>query len=264
MLLRVLPWITEDCIAFLNGIFKWLPYHLGRPLNVLEIGSGNSTLYFWSKGCRIVSIESDKDYTRAVKDIIKVATSRDSVTTGAATDPKLCDSSLETINATKFDDIPAEIWTRQFDLVVNNGIFRHECLEKIVKNFPDALIIQDNLEYCSNIGDLMYSAGYPERIASYREVLRSEKFEKIIFEQPEGRDGFSQQDATGWECPLRWMTAAIWSRQHPIFSKSLLTNKGFPVISKEGFSDEDIKTVRERSDSVKRIVRGFDLKKDYL
>ena len=73
MKIRCLPWYTQDCITFLNNLFKWFPGVLQKTPTVLEIGGGNSTLYYLSKGCSVVCIESDDAYIDSIIGIARSA-----------------------------------------------------------------------------------------------------------------------------------------------------------------------------------------------
>jgi len=66
--LRTIPWLTSETIRFLNNLLRWYPLYVKRKINILEIGSGNSTLFFLGKpDVSIYSFESDSDYLILLK-----------------------------------------------------------------------------------------------------------------------------------------------------------------------------------------------------
>ncbi len=249
MIIRCLPWYTTGSITFINNIMKWYPHILNRNLKVLEIGAGNSSLYFLSKGCSIVSVESD-DF--CVDSIIGSACSfgfnaKKSEWKDFKFKIPISFSSpeLQIFKAQTIKDMPQNIFDYDWDIIVNDGISRHECLEGILQNNKNSIIILDNVEYCANWGTLQRSTAYPLRIKVYREFLRSSEYNHYFFEQEEGRSGHSSPDSFGWEAPHRWITSIGWRRNH-IMNILMVTNIGFPLVNMQGIADEDIKTVRDR------------------
>jgi hypothetical protein len=66
-MLRVLPWITDGAIDFLDT-FILERRKIGFSTKVFEFGSGNSTLYFLSKGCFVTSVEHDTSWAKKIID----------------------------------------------------------------------------------------------------------------------------------------------------------------------------------------------------
>ena len=147
--------------------------------------------------------------------------------------------------ARSIDDFPKHLFTLGWDFIVNDGISRHECLEGIIRDNQDAVIVLDNVEYCANWGLLQRSSAYPPRIKAYRAFLRSSAYCNFLFEQGEGRIGHALPDALGWEAPHRWISSVGYRRSH-LLSRLMVTNIGFPLVNMEGISDEDVLSVRER------------------
>ncbi len=242
MKLRIMPWLTDGSVDFLNNVFKWYPTYLGRQLRVLEFGCGNSTLYFASKGCSVVSIESTQKYRQATEGALNVADTTRGCFVG----------SVEFLHAETLTDVPEDIWTLPFDIVLvdgPDGMARHKTLERFAESslLASSLLIVDNVEYMSNWGNLDIHAAYPARVVSFRRFYRDVADNVLIFETPWGRDGGALADAVGFEAHARVMTAVSWSKEHEVFGKSLLTTTGLPVVSPEGFNDADLATLRARS-----------------
>jgi len=269
MILRCLPWYTEGSISFINNLMKWYPNVLNRNLKVLEIGAGNSTLYFLSKGCSVVSIESDGSCINAI-----IGAARSFMFNARYTDWKdfnfklpilFSEPELHIFKAQTIKDIPNNIFDFDWDIIINDGISRHECLEEISQNNKNSIVILDNAEYCSNWGTLQRSSAYPPRIKAYREFLRSSEYSHYLFEQEEGRSGHASSDSFGWEAPHRWITSIGWRRNH-IMSRLMVTNIGFPLVNMEGITDEDIKSVRDRcpySPDSLEFEKTLELKRTY-
>ena len=60
-----LPWLTLPCIKFLDNYLKNNPKS-----KILEIGGGNSTLYFKKNGYNVKTIESDLKFKNYLKNIL--------------------------------------------------------------------------------------------------------------------------------------------------------------------------------------------------
>lgn len=243
--MRVLPWLPDDAIAFLNTLFKWWPLLLGRPLKVLEFGCGNSTLYFASKGCSVTSVESVDEYSSAVS----AALAHADLTYG----PFVGEVSF--VSAANINEVPTRLWSMDFDVVLidgPNGVSRHELLEAFSRSdlMENAMLVVDNVEYMANWGSLDIHAAYPERIRSFRNFYRNLAERGLFFESRWGRSGGAVPDATGWESDTRVIAAITWGRNHPVFGKALLTASGLPIVSPEGWDDGDVDSVRSRSEVV--------------
>ncbi len=55
-----LPWLVYDAISFLEELVE-------PECRVLEVGGGNSTIWFLQRGARVTSIESDAAWTEAIQ-----------------------------------------------------------------------------------------------------------------------------------------------------------------------------------------------------
>ena len=64
-MLRVLPWLTDGATDFIDNFINFRCIN-GLSTKVFEFGSGNSTLYFLSKGCEVTSVEHDFDWAERV------------------------------------------------------------------------------------------------------------------------------------------------------------------------------------------------------
>jgi hypothetical protein len=259
MKLRVLPWLTPNCINFLNNLFKWLPASTSpAKLNILEVGGGNSSLYFLSKGCKIVTIESDDNFIEVLRNAATaVGFSVDICTANNQTsfiDQSSAD--LKIIKATNISEIEKSVLLKDYDIFINDGISRHEFLEFYIINKMKSILILDNCEYCANCGYLSLSSAYPERIKSYRKFLRSSSHKHYLFEQIEGRDGHGIPDATGSEITGRWISAITWPNDSK-FAKYIVTDLGLPMVIKDGLNDSDISTVREKNPYLPELSDKF-------
>ncbi len=214
MKLRIQPWLTSDCVRFIQNFFKWYPAFSNKSLQVLEFGAGNSTLFFLEKGCAVTSFESKPTYIDALHHMAK-----------GLDETKYA---LNLTKAEKFSDIPEEIFTQDWDIIMIDGIARREILEKAILMKSDALIILDNIEHAAGWGKI-----FPlqkQRAMAYRKFLQSPDYQHYLFEQQEGRDGHATPDSTGFESPHRWISSVAW-RQESLFGKLLLTQLGLPLVT---------------------------------
>lgn len=247
MILRTLPWFTDDSILFLNNLFKWYPKEINKELTLLEFGGGNSTLYFLQKNCKILTVESNDEF---IKDLYSLA-----ISTGATAkiveslsqvEESFLNFDLIILKAKSYDEIGSSIFgIVNWDIIVNDGISRKEVLQMFYKESKNSILILDNCEYCANWGRLARSSAKVDTVRVYREFLRNNDWNKYLFEQKEGRDGYCTTDATGWESPNKWVTGVLWNKNH-ILNKFMITNIGFPLINLEGISDKDINSLEKR------------------
>jgi predicted O-methyltransferase YrrM len=117
------PWLGYRAVKYLDSIIKpdW---------NVLEFGSGMSSLFFASRCKRLVSIESDRAWFEEMQQIF--------VKEGLAN----VDYRFRTID--EYAVIP-DLADRSFDLIIVDGLIRDQCakvaLEKVK---PGGVIFLDN------------------------------------------------------------------------------------------------------------------------
>jgi hypothetical protein len=115
-----LPWITYPAIDLLATVdFE------GR--RVLEFGAGQSTLWWRSRGARVISFEDSAEWRRRVQ----------SASPGA--DVRLVDQDLR--------DFPDHLRSERFDVVMIDGL-RRQVAAKIAREViaPSGCIMQDNSE----------------------------------------------------------------------------------------------------------------------
>lgn len=129
-MLRVLPWITDGATDFIDNFINERTKR-GLQTHVFEFGSGNSTLYFLSKGCSVVSIEHDFDWAEKVIATADAFGYKDQLTLHKAARPYWH----------LYDDVG-------FDITVIDGRDRVSCLKHILENVfnKDQIIVFDNTE----------------------------------------------------------------------------------------------------------------------
>lgn len=271
MNLRVVPWLTPALTDFLNNTFKWYSKLVGHQTTVLEWGGGNSSLYFLQKKCKVMTVESDTAFLESVSSMAKnlghtvcvVQNVEDAL-------KKYNDHDLTILNVPDLQSIGTNIFDAlPWDIVVNDGISRDEVLDAVGAMKGSPIVILDNAEYCANWGHLERSSGKKKRATTYRNFIRNPDWQKYLFEQPEGRDGYCAADSFGWESPNRWISSVFWKNDH-LFQKLMVTHLGFPLVNLDGLADEDLKDLEERCpfdwDKMEWVVGPFpealDLKLD--
>ena len=249
---RIIPWWADDSILFLNNIFKWYPNILKRSLTALEIGGGNSTLYLLNKGCKVTTIEGDNRYIDYITTVAQSAgfSVGKSKSFTQDLDNDLSIIEIDPYERKKFNEghwyssLNLDKVELKFDILINDGIDRVKFLEKF-SHCHSSLLIIDNCEVASNWGRLTKSSADPIKAKTYRNFLRDFSWNKIIFEQGEGRDGRSLPDFVGVESDHRSITTIAWHSTH-FFNSMMLTNKGFPVVNQNGENDNDLITLKDR------------------
>ena len=249
---RIIPWWADSAIVFLNNIFKWYPNLLRRQCSVLETGGGNSSLYLLNKRCRVTTIEGDQRYINYMAN----------VATNAGFKVNVCDKfnvnkdydlniiQVDKYERKKFDDghwyssLKIDNVKLEFDILINDGIDRLFFLKKFIKSYNSILIL-DNVECAANWGKLTKLSADTNRSSEYRKFLRNTSWNKISFEQAEGRNGRTVADFIGVESDHRKITTVAWYKNH-LFNKMMITDKGFPIVNDEAIDDYDLKALKEK------------------
>jgi len=215
----------------------------------VNLGGGNSTIYFLQKGCKVLTVENDEQFIDDLNQVAKIMKLNSKVIRDVVSDIQieLEDYDLIILKASCYQDIKANIFspTNKWDIVMNDGISRSDILKDITTNLQNSIIVLDNCEYCANWGRLARSSAKVNQSTTYRSFLRDTAWNKYIFEQKEGRDGYSVPDACGWESPNRWATAICWHESH-ILNKYMITHLGFPLVNLSGIEDKDLETLEKR------------------
>lgn len=132
-----IPWYTYPAIEYLR--------HLDfSDMNVLELGSGNSTKWWLERSKSVVSVEHDVRWYSKVSNSLFLNESRLTY--------RLIENKYEYISSVSHD----------FDVVIIDGVYRKECAEEILRTDCQkiGLIIFDNSDW------------YPETIKKLRNNLR--------------------------------------------------------------------------------------------
>lgn len=131
-----LPWLSWSCVEFLEEFL--------RPgMAVLEYGGGGSTLYFARKGCRVVTVEGYRRWSRLIR---------------ARLDEALGDAApaVEIREIAGIDDgePPRDEYVRQvhsggpWDVILVDGAHRLACLEASRDELrPNGVLIFDNADF---------------------------------------------------------------------------------------------------------------------
>lgn len=178
MITRIIPWMTDDSVQFIEKFIR----SKSKNLNILEFGSGASTLYFSSRCKSIVTFEHNLEWADTVRE--------------TATALKMNNLTLlckEEYDKCFLSDIQ-NFKNKQFELISIDGINRVECLEKCVSNnllTDNGIFVLDNTERVFH---------YQKQYGKYLEILEKD-YELINFEQTK------QYDFTGWCPPHKWITS---------------------------------------------------------
>jgi hypothetical protein len=122
---KPVPWFTYPAIEYLNQLDL-------SHMRVLEFGSGASTLYWARRTKHVVSIEDSKSWYERMK-------------------PQL-PSNVDYINAPTQEEIvrAATELTSQFDLIINDGVYRYDCAVASRSKLADGgIVIVDNSDWCT-------------------------------------------------------------------------------------------------------------------
>lgn len=129
-----LPWFTYPAITFLQSLDL-------QNKEVLEWGSGNSSLFFANRVKSIISIENDHIWYEHVNR------------------KKLENQQIVLTNLEDYEKKPSE-FNKKFDIVIVDGKKRYECaleVPKYLKN--DGLVILDNSDWYKNSAKMIRNLG---------------------------------------------------------------------------------------------------------
>lgn len=124
-----IPWYTYPAIEYLNNLDL-------TNLNILEYGSGNSSIYFLNKGSDLVSIEDNKDWFKKIE-------------------TKTNNNHKYILTEDKHEYVERNSEIKNVDIIVIDGILRKECSVYIVKKINSSetmptMIIFDNSDWYPN------------------------------------------------------------------------------------------------------------------
>lgn len=183
--MRVVPWITDGAREFIDGFLH--ERKRGRTTTtVFEFGSGSSTLYFLSRGCRVVSVEHNPEWHSRVQ---------------VAAEAFGWANRLEAILSERpYDNAIGE---RQCDVLFVDGRDRVRCVEtNLPRVRPDGLVVIDNTERLRG---------------RYRAMLDlMTDLDCVHFEQPAHRghgEVINYRDHAGTIVSHRWITTCAWWKQ---------------------------------------------------
>jgi hypothetical protein len=133
-----LPWFTYPFIEFLNSIDL-------SNLNILEFGSGNSSIYWLCKQIKLTSIENDYVwFTQVTKEMDAK---------GLKANLKYCQTIQEYVAEAEKSG--------EFDIIVVDGRYRFDVINSMCKHFKDgSMVIFDNSDWHPNSCKLLRSQGF--------------------------------------------------------------------------------------------------------
>jgi hypothetical protein len=184
-MLRVLPWITDGAVDFLDGLIFDRSRKSG-PVRVFEFGLGNSTLYFLSRGCHVIAIDHDEAWVNSVKGASDAFGYSDRLGIAAHSRP-----------------YNAAYKPSDYDIISIDGRDRVSCLKTVIEAgvSEKTVLLLDNTERVSG-----------GRYAEYAELLKD--FRQIHFEHPcvpgvDPRHG-NYKDKSGGRVGHRWLTTVAY------------------------------------------------------
>ena len=121
--LKPIPWFTYSAIEYLKE-------RLNNRLNILEFGSGNSTLFFAERVKKVISFEHSKDWH---KKILKKIPANVELTITSSLSAK--------------DYLKPLVEELRFDVIIVDGLFRNECITVSLEHLSEiGVIILDDSE----------------------------------------------------------------------------------------------------------------------
>lgn len=154
-MLRVLPWITDGATDFIDNFINERVKR-GLETRVFEFGSGNSTLYFLSRGCFVESVEHDFEWAEKIEKTANAFKCSEKLTLHKSERPYF----------QLYQDTG-------FDITLIDGRDRVKCLEHVLKTLSnrEQIIVFDNSE--------RFDYKYEEAIS----LIKKHNLKAIHFEQ---------------------------------------------------------------------------------
>lgn len=199
-MMRILPWITDGAVGFLDG-YLFANIKAGSKFKVFEFGTGNSTLYFLSRGCWVTGVDHDEKWVKSVRGSAEAFDYSARLTISA------CPRPYHTLYLK--DD---------YRIIAIDGMDRVACLRHVLtRGLPEnCLLLLDNTERVRGSG--------PGKgpYANYMNLLQG--FQMIHFEQPTVRGQApavgNYHDRSGHRVKHRWITTIAWSGNMGPFTTS--------------------------------------------
>jgi len=186
--LKPMPWMNYEAVANIQGFVK--PGH-----EVFEYGSGSSTRYWISMGCKVVSVEHDKDFFQKMQGVLtdkcdyKLIEPEPDLTINAKSY-----EIPESYKSSDFDGHSFESYVKaidiypdnHFDVVVIDGRARPSCIKHAVPKIKrGGVLVLDNSDrdyYLKNTQSLL--DGWSKK--TYRGTVRGllHKEQTTIFRKP--------------------------------------------------------------------------------
>jgi hypothetical protein len=186
-MLRILPWITDGAVTFLDN-YLGDRTKAGADINVFEFGMGNSTLYFLTKGCSVTTVDHDMNWVKAVANTAQQFSMDTRLRAYCLPRPY--------IQAYKGGE---------YAIISIDGRDRVACLKHVLATglAKDAILVLDNTERVRG-----------GRYAEYEDLLTD--FVLLHFEQP-ALPGIPPQfanlpDRAGQRVPHRWITTIAYPK----------------------------------------------------
>ena len=186
--LKPMPWMNYEAVVNIQGFL--------RPGDVVfEYGSGSSTRYWISMGCKVISVEHDKDFFLKMQGAL--AEKCDYKLIEPELDPMIDMQSHEFPESYKSSDVDGHSFEayvkaidiypdNYFDLVVIDGRARPACIKHAVPKIKrGGVLVLDNSDrdyYLKNTQSLL--EGWPHK--TYRGTVRGllHKEQTTIFHKP--------------------------------------------------------------------------------
>ena len=129
--LKPIPWFTYSAIDFLKD-------RLNLNLNIMEFGSGNSTLFFAERVKKVYSLEHDKIWIQKIYSKLPQNVELNSTSSASAE-----------------DYLHPVVEREKYDIIIVDGLFRNECIKAGLNCISDVGIIilddSERIEYSEGI-----------------------------------------------------------------------------------------------------------------
>jgi len=196
-MLRVLPWITDPAIEFIDG---WIAHRQkSSPIKTFEFGLGNSTLWFLNKNHHVTSVDHDPLWIKKVECVAELFGLKSQ------------------LNAMYCQRPYFQMYKEpNYDIISIDGRDRVQCLNRVIEiGIPeDAILVLDNTERISH-------GSYAEYVHILKNYCLIHFEQPFVFGLPEHQA--TLKDRAGHRVGHRWITTIAYN------IKNQYTSMGRPL-----------------------------------
>jgi hypothetical protein len=139
------PWLSRGSINYIYNFY----FNQNNNINVLEYGSGSSTLWFLKNKCKVTSIEHVEYWLNKLKENIPIDLKKNWTPILKKTNTENINNDYDGSDNENYEDYAKEVNNLEmFDIIVIDGRCRRNCLKNSIPHLKsNGLFILDNADH---------------------------------------------------------------------------------------------------------------------